>query len=68
MAGDPRYTALLIGLGIRELSMAALSLPRVKNRIRNLDLTAATTRAQAIMDQSDPGRIAALLDDFNALA
>lgn len=66
MAGDPRYTALLLGLGIRELSMAAVNIPRVKHRVRHLDLAAATTRAQAIMDQSDERRIATLLDDFNA--
>ncbi|MCP4330426.1 MAG: phosphoenolpyruvate--protein phosphotransferase [Alphaproteobacteria bacterium] len=68
MAGDARYTALLLGLGIRDLSMTAQSLPRVKQRIRNLDLNAATRRARLIMDQWDYGRIATLLDDFNALA
>ena len=68
IAGDPRFTALLLGLGLRDLSMAATQLPRVKQRIRGLDLGEATHRAQAIMDQSDSGRIAALLDDFNALA
>jgi len=67
MAGDPRYTALLLGLGVRELSMAAPSLPRVKQRIRALDMTAATTRAQTIMAQSDPDGIDGLIDDFNAL-
>ena len=68
MAGDPRYAALLLGLGLRELSMTPRSIPRVKQRIRNLDIVAATRRARAIMDQSDSGRIAALLDDFNAIA
>jgi phosphotransferase system enzyme I (PtsI) len=68
IAGDPRYAALLLGLGIRELSMAAASLPRVKQRIRSLDLLAATRFARQVMDQSDSGRIAALLDDFNSLA
>jgi phosphoenolpyruvate-protein phosphotransferase (PTS system enzyme I) len=68
IAGDPRYTPLLLGLGIRELSMASTALPRVKQRIRDLDLVAATRCASTIMDQSDPGRIAALLDDFNTLA
>ncbi|MDJ0950772.1 MAG: phosphoenolpyruvate--protein phosphotransferase [Alphaproteobacteria bacterium] len=68
MAGDPRYTPLLLGLGIRDLSMAAVSLPRVKQRIRSIDLIAATRRANLIMDQADAGRIAALLDDFNGLA
>jgi phosphotransferase system enzyme I (PtsI) len=68
IAGDPRYAALLLGLGLRELSMTPRSIPRVKQRIRNLDIVAATRRARAIMDQSDSGRIAALLDDFNAIA
>jgi phosphotransferase system enzyme I (PtsI) len=65
IAGDPRYTALLLGLGIRELSMAASRIPLVKARIREMDLMAATRRARMIMDQSDPARIAQLLDDFN---
>jgi phosphotransferase system enzyme I (PtsI) len=66
IAGDPRFTALLVGLGIRELSMTPVKLPRVKARVRAIELRAAATRARQIMDQSDPGRIAALLDDFNA--
>jgi phosphotransferase system enzyme I (PtsI) len=68
IASEPRYTALLLGLGLRELSMTPNSIPRVKQRIRSLDMVAATRRARAIMDQSDSTRIAALLDDFNAMA
>jgi len=68
MAGDPRYTALLLGLGVRDLSMTVTALPRVKSRILGLDLQGATSRAAVIMDQFDTGRITALLDDFNALA
>jgi len=68
MAGDPRFTALLLGLGIRNLSMAPSNLARVKERIRRLDVGSAAHRARAIMDQIDDGRIAALLDDYNALA
>ncbi|HVH84795.1 MAG TPA: putative PEP-binding protein, partial [Steroidobacteraceae bacterium] len=68
MAGDPRYTALLLGLGIRDLSMPVNALPRIKRRIRALALSEATRRAELIMNQWDTGRIAALLDDFDALA
>lgn len=68
IAGDPRFTPLLLGLGIQDLSMASGSLPRVKQRIRGIDFVAATRCARLIMDQSDTGRIAMLLDDFNALA
>jgi phosphoenolpyruvate-protein phosphotransferase (PTS system enzyme I) len=67
MAGEPRFTALLLGLGLRNLSMAPRNIPRVKQRIRSLDMVAATRRARAIMDQSDTGRIVALLDDFNTI-
>lgn len=68
MAGDPRFTVLLLGLGLRDLSMAPAKIGRVKQRVRALDLVAATRRARAIMDQLDDARIASLLDDFNALA
>jgi len=65
VAGDARFTALLMGLGVRELSMSPSRLPAVKRRIREMDVLEATRRARVIMDQSDAGRIAALLDDFN---
>jgi phosphotransferase system enzyme I (PtsI) len=65
MASDPRFTALLLGLGIRDLSMAPVHLLRVKQRLRAIDLDAAARRARTIMEQSDPVRIAALLDEFN---
>jgi phosphotransferase system enzyme I (PtsI) len=68
IAGDPRFTPLLLGLGIQDLSMTANALPRVKQRIRNLDYLAATRFARTVMDQWDSVRIAMLLDDFNALA
>lgn len=65
VAGDPRFTALLLGLGIRDLSMSATNVPVVKQRIRTMDLIAATRRARVVMDQSDSARIAQLLDSFN---
>jgi phosphotransferase system enzyme I (PtsI) len=66
MAGDPRFTALLLGLGFRELSMAAVNIPRVKHRILELDLAAAERRARMIMAETDVVRIQILLDEFNA--
>ena len=68
IAGDPKFTALLVGLGLHELSMTPAAIPHVKQRIRNMDAVAATARAALIMDQMDSGRIATLLDDFNSLA
>ena len=62
-----RDTALLLGLGVRELSMSSANLPRVKER-PGPDLMASTRRAEMIMDQADSSRIEMLLDDFNELA
>jgi len=67
VAGDTRFTALFLGLGIRELSMSAHSLGPVKQRVREIELAAAQNRAHFIMSQTDAGRIAMLLDDFNSL-
>lgn len=41
MAGDPRYLLVLLGLGLNELSMNALSIPRAKRMIRTVDYSAA---------------------------
>jgi phosphotransferase system enzyme I (PtsI) len=68
IAGDPRFTALLLGLGVRDLSMSPGSILSVKQRLMGLDMAAAEERAKTIMAQHDPGRIAALVDDFNEIA
>jgi len=38
MAGDTRYTTLLLGLGLRELSMNAVLIPSVKQILRSVSL------------------------------
>ncbi len=62
IAGDPRFTPLLIGLGVRDLSMAPARLPLVKERVRALSAREATLRARSIMEQWDEAAIAALVD------
>lgn len=64
MAADPKYTALLIGLGIREMSLGLASLPRVKQRIRALTAARATEHARHVMDQYDPDRIVQIVGSF----
>ncbi len=66
MAGDPRLTGLLLGLGFRELSMAPASIPAVKHQILATDMTEAAPCAQTILTQSDPVRIQALLESLVA--
>jgi phosphotransferase system enzyme I (PtsI) len=61
IAGDPRFTGLLLGLGVRDLSMAPPALGRVKRTVRETDLRRAVPRARLVMEQWDPRRIADLL-------
>jgi phosphotransferase system enzyme I (PtsI) len=41
MGGDPLFTILLVGLGLRTLSMAAGNVPRIKKIIRSINLADA---------------------------
>ncbi|MGE0723349.1 MAG: phosphoenolpyruvate--protein phosphotransferase [Alphaproteobacteria bacterium] len=65
IAGDPRFTALLLGLGLRDLSMAPANLPRVKQRLRAVDVAAAQGLAAEAVAQTGAARVAALVDRFN---
>ena len=49
IAGDRRAAALLLGLGLRELSMTALRLPAVKQEIRGLSMPQAIAFAEAML-------------------
>ncbi|MDD5585973.1 MAG: phosphoenolpyruvate--protein phosphotransferase [Alphaproteobacteria bacterium] len=62
MAGDPRATAMLLGLGLREFSMAPARLPFVKQVIRALSMPQAVAFAESIMATPDENVILALLE------
>ena len=65
LAGNPRFTAMLLGFGLRDLSMAPPNVPRVKQRILALDASAAAHHAEELLSQSEAGRIAKLIDEFS---
>ena len=64
LAGNPRFTAMLLGFGLRDLSMAPPHLPRVKQRILELDVAQAARHADELLSQSEASRIARLIDAF----
>ncbi|WP_435157232.1 phosphoenolpyruvate--protein phosphotransferase [Haladaptatus sp. DFWS20] len=45
MAGDPELTELLVGLGLDELSMSAVTVPQVKARVRDVNAEDASELA-----------------------
>jgi phosphoenolpyruvate-protein phosphotransferase len=65
MAGNPKLVPLLLGLGIRSLSMNAGSIPRVKQAVRALDIGDCARFARRVMEQSDPARIQELVVSFS---
>jgi phosphotransferase system enzyme I (PtsI) len=64
IAGNPRFTALLLGLGVRSLSMNAAAVPRVKQVVRSVSIDGCVRFARRVMDQSDPECIHNLVRDF----
>jgi len=64
MAGNPKLVPLLLGLGLRSLSMNAGSILRVKQAVRALDIDDCARFARRVMEQSDPKRIAELVENF----
>jgi phosphotransferase system enzyme I (PtsI) len=46
MSGDPIYTMLLLGLGLRQMSMAPQNIPEIKKVIRSITIEEANEIAQ----------------------
>lgn len=61
MAGDPRYTRVLLGLGLREFSMQPGSLLEVKDIVRQCHIGALQRRMDLLMDDIDDLTPTALL-------
>jgi phosphotransferase system enzyme I (PtsI) len=49
LAGDPQTTKLLVGLGLRMLSMSPVAIPQVKAAVRAIDTAEAASLAQAAL-------------------
>jgi len=57
VASDPRFTPLLIGLGVKELSMAAHYIPMVQQTIRRFDSLSAHRLAEEVLRLTTPQEI-----------
>ena len=63
MAANPRFTALLLGMGVRSFSMNATAVPRVKQAVRSATIVACEALAAAVMAESEPEAVARLLSE-----
>lgn len=66
MAGEPLLTRLLLGLGLRNLSMHPAHLLAVKQRVLTSDIATVRALVARMRRSDDPARIAALVDRINA--
>ncbi len=62
MAGDPELTPLLVGLGLDELSMGAVTVPAVKRAVRATDSAAAREIAAAAVACETRAEVTGVLD------
>jgi len=65
MAGDLQYTRLLLGLGLRELSMHPGNLLEVKRVVTGTDLTELPPFIRRIQRTTNPGSLRAVLREMN---
>jgi phosphotransferase system enzyme I (PtsI) len=66
MAGDPRLTRLLLGLGLTQFSMQPASLLEIKRIVRETDVGALRHRALAVLRADDHTRLAERVERLNA--
>ena len=66
MAGDPHFTRLLLGLGLRSLSMHPAQLLNIKQRVLTSDVGALTPQVARMRRSDDPAKLSAQLDKLNA--
>ena len=66
LAGDENATILLLGMGLDEFSMSAISVPRIKKLIRNVNYQDAKHLAEKALQQPTAAESERLVADFLA--
>jgi phosphotransferase system enzyme I (PtsI) len=64
MAGEPMIAPVLIGLGIRELSMSAVSVPEVKAMVRATTVSEAEALIHRIDRLATPAEVRAMVSEY----
>lgn len=65
MAGDPRYTRLLLGLGLQEFSTHPSNLLEIKQIVNRSRISELEKPAKRILNTTLPTRITSLVDTLN---
>ena len=65
MAGDPRFTRLLLGMGLSEFSMQPAALQEVKQVINSSSIALLTPQVDELLNHTDPDRGPGSVDRLN---
>jgi phosphotransferase system enzyme I (PtsI) len=65
MAGDPRYTRLLLGMGLSEFSMHHTALQEVKSVINNSTIAALVPLVEELLTSTEADRIPGRIESLN---
>ena len=63
-AGDEKATALLFGMGLDAFSMSAISVPRIKQNILNIDRASAKAFVDEVMNCATTEEVLAKVEEF----
>ncbi|HWM95291.1 MAG TPA: phosphoenolpyruvate--protein phosphotransferase [Thermoanaerobaculia bacterium] len=64
MASDPRYALLLVGMGLRRLSLAPRGIPEVKSWLRDVSAAELAELAESCLAHSTAADVQRHLEDF----
>ena len=67
MAADPNIAALLVGLGVHELSVSPANVPSVKNIIRSVSFAKLQAKAQKALSLGSSEAVMALYQNHDDL-
>jgi phosphotransferase system enzyme I (PtsI) len=65
MAGDVKYTRILLGMGLRDFSMDPAVMMEVKHQIRLTDLGQVKPKVEALLQTRDQKKMKQLVDEIN---
>ena len=65
MAGDPRLTRLLLGMGLRIFSMHPSQILKVKNRVLKSDINELAPNVRRMLRLDEPGKLLEALEKLN---
>jgi phosphotransferase system enzyme I (PtsI) len=66
MAGEPRYTRMLLGLGLTQFSMQPAMLPEVKRIVQESDIETLQKKSRRVLRMASAVEVDAFIDQLNS--